>query len=424
MSSHNAIELRKNYIKRYALALFLIASLSTLAFTGLILALKGSDSSAYLVNISGKQRMLSQTIALDAYRICEIRQNATSESHQQNTLKVSVVSERLLKHIDEMALANQQLSTGHLISRADVAVSDELKELYFGQTRLASQVEEYLALAKGLAFPNPSEENRIKLIQLSEMSLSLVVDLDRAVKIYQKEGEQKLFYVKVVESVVWIVTILVLIFEAIFIFQPLVRQVSRFANKLESHAQELKNQVELRTLKLENMNQRLADLAYHDALTGLQNRLNLERDIERTVDLYNKYQTPFAVLMLDIDWFKAVNDVYGHDTGDFVLKEVAQLLLSSVRQKDFVYRAGGEEFVILFEAMSLDEAKNKAEEVRQRVEQHLFKYGEYEINKTASIGVYHSDLALPEDVKFVLKLVDDALYRSKAIGRNRVSLCD
>lgn len=423
MSELNEKELRTNYIKRYALALFLIATLSTLAFTGLILALKDADNSAFLVNISGKQRMLSQTIALDAYRICELKQQLNGKDQQDVAQKISIIGSRLTRHINEMSLANQQLSTGRFINQPHVEVSDELTELYFGAQQLAQQVDEYLALATQIVPLKSNAENRDKLNHLSEISLSLVVDLDKAVRIYQKEGEQKLHIVKIVESFVWLITIVVLLFEVIFIFQPLVRKVASFATKMESYTRELEYQVEYRTLKLEKLNQSLIDLAYHDALTGLQNRLNLEQDIERITQQFEKYRTPFAVLMIDIDWFKAVNDSYGHDAGDFVLKEVADLLLGSVRQKDYVYRAGGEEFVILFESLSLEEAQQKAEEVRQKVENHAFTYNEIQIKKTVSIGVYHSDLAPAKNVKFILKVVDDALYRSKAVGRNRVSVC-
>ncbi|WP_321324424.1 diguanylate cyclase [Thiomicrorhabdus sp.] len=424
MTMLDVVGLRKNLIRRYVLALFLIALLSTLAFTGLITAIKGSDNSAYLVNISGKQRMLSQAIVLDVYRIKAVREKMTNNSDYDLNKELIIFSNRLKRNISEMGAANHQLSTGNFLSHGNSVLSPELNELYFGSAQLAKEVDNFLALAQKLNKEVVVGQGIEKIAHLSQLSLLLLPELDKAVKIYQKEGENKLASLKTVEMLVWLLTIIVLLFEALFIFQPLVRRITEFANKHSGNKRELEYQVELRTLKLERANQRLEDLASHDALTGLQNRLNLEQNVERIVELHKKYSTPFAVLMIDVDWFKSVNDDYGHEAGDFVLKECAQMLIKSVRQTDLIYRAGGEEFVILFESISLDEAKGKAEEIRQTFEKHIFKYRNFEIKKTISIGVYHSDLGSVQNFKSIYKMADDALYHSKAIGRNRVTFCE
>ncbi len=81
----------------------------------------------------------------------------------------------------------------------------------------------------------------------------------------------------------------------------------------------MQHQVQMRTLHLEHANKQLSSLAGHDPMTGLFNRLSLEVDINKLIDSFNKHKSPFAVIIFDIDWFKDVNDTYGHDIGDFVL---------------------------------------------------------------------------------------------------------
>lgn len=423
MSGINVDEVRKNLTRSYSIALFLIAVLSTLAFAGLISALQDSDNSSYLVNLSGKQRTLTQVIVLDIYRINELKGGSHDTALHSEKQNLEIIQKRLSRHISEMALANQQLSEGEFISLGSMPLSPELEDIYFGTTNLADEVSHFLQKANSLTLANADDSNGEMLHYLSEMALTLARDLDKAVLIYQQEGEEKLARLKWAGSVVWAFTGLVLFFVALLIFQPLVRRLVDLSTQHNENREVLKRQIEVRTLKLESANRKLKDLAYHDALTGLENRLNLERDIERVIEKHHRYHVPFAVLMIDIDWFKTVNDQHGHDLGDFVLKEFAQLLLDSVRVNDVVYRAGGEEFVLLLDSISMDEAQQKAEEIRKKVEMHTFELNEVTIKKTVSIGVYHSDLRLDGGVKFILKTVDDALYHSKVIGRNRVSLC-
>ncbi|RLA75922.1 MAG: hypothetical protein DRG78_20050 [Epsilonproteobacteria bacterium] len=175
--------------------------------------------------------------------------------------------------------------------------------------------------------------------------------------------------------------------------------------------------------KLANSNVKLKDIALYDPLTGLRNRFYLERDIENVILHHKEHNAPYATLMFDIDWFKEVNDTYGHDIGDEVLKELSQILQSSVREEDKVYRAGGEEFVILLNRITYKQTKNIAEKIRLLIQNHTFKVKNEEFSKTISAGLYHSSLIHVDDVKTVLKLIDNALYESKTNGRNRVTNC-
>lgn len=167
--------------------------------------------------------------------------------------------------------------------------------------------------------------------------------------------------------------------------------------------------------------QLLEHQSQHDALTGVRNRRTLEKDIKTILTNYTLHNSPFALLMLDIDWFKKVNDTYGHDVGDRVLRETAQILTSSVRESDRIYRAGGEEFLILFSRVSHDKIVQIAEKIRLLVKEHKFLAEDASFYITVSGGLYHSSLKEINSVNGLLALVDKALYASKETGRNKIT---
>jgi two-component system, cell cycle response regulator len=129
-----------------------------------------------------------------------------------------------------------------------------------------------------------------------------------------------------------------------------------------------------------------------------------------------------ALLMIDLDHFKRVNDTHGHLVGDAVLRDVADLLLSGVRGSDFVGRFGGEEFLVVLPDTDDDGAASFAERIRERVDAHDFpgRDGAPPLRMTASIGVATFPAALIESVEDLFARADAALYRAKADGRNRV----
>lgn len=162
-------------------------------------------------------------------------------------------------------------------------------------------------------------------------------------------------------------------------------------------------------------NQALSVLAVHDELTGLGNRRSLQ-SVARTVAARPLPRRPFAVLMLDIDHFKAVNDRHGHDRGDAVLVDVARCLQRNARQSDAAIRYGGEEFVMVLLDADLAQAKAVAERLREDV----FRTQPGQLPVTVSVGVAAA-LGPNDDLYEVLKRADDALYRAKAAGRNAVA---
>ncbi len=412
---HSAQEVKSDFTKRYVIAISLIALLSTAAFFFLHLALKTSDSTALIVNMSGKQRMLSQ-------RVASLSQQYYARVYAaQGPLEAQLIRTNLLAAITEMEAANTALSTGRLNDTVRVELSAAIRDLYFGQTDLKDRVEEYLLKARRLAAtPSPSEAGSLHR-EIIEISNPILIDLNHAVLQYQQEGEENIARVQRTETVVWIVTLITLLLEVIFIFQPMASKIRELFQEVTWNQQNLEQQIALRTIHLEEANQKLQHVASHDPLTGLKNRLNMERDLEELLHQYEKNRQPFAVVMLDIDWFKKVNDLYGHDAGDFVLIEFAKILLGEVRVQDSVYRAGGEEFVIVFNRISKEQVGDRVARLLVSVEEYPFVYNDITIRTTVSAGIFHPENTCAENVQEVLKCADGALYEAKRAGRNRMA---
>ena len=160
-----------------------------------------------------------------------------------------------------------------------------------------------------------------------------------------------------------------------------------------------------------------------DPLTRLFNRRYLNTILRRQTDISMKQGFPFCVMMLDLDHFKSVNDAYGHDNGDAVLKQFSEILLLSIRTSDFIFRYGGEEFLIVLGNVQVDDALQIAEKIRTKCESQEFRLSENRtVSMTCSIGIAaHNG---HPDYNRLVKKADETLYRAKETGRNRVVRAD
>lgn len=154
-----------------------------------------------------------------------------------------------------------------------------------------------------------------------------------------------------------------------------------------------------------------------DHLTGLHNRASLDECLVEEISRHQRYDEPLSVIIADIDYFKAVNDGYGHDVGDLVLQEVARLLVSHVRKSDFVARFGGEEFMIVCPNTTAKEASIVAENLRNKIANFSF---ETVGHKTVSFGV--AEYQVSQSAKAFFVVADHALYQAKEAGRNQVKI--
>ncbi|CAK0760051.1 diguanylate cyclase [Gammaproteobacteria bacterium] len=157
--------------------------------------------------------------------------------------------------------------------------------------------------------------------------------------------------------------------------------------------------------------------AVRDPLTGLFNRIAYEERLAIEFQRVKRYGTPLSLMILDIDFFKRINDSYGHQAGDKVLKKIATRIAANVRDADFVGRFGGEEFVSLLPETDLTSALKVAEKIRETVESCVFRFYNEPVPITISCGIaeFH-----PNDTpETVFERADQALYQAKHLGRNR-----
>ncbi|MEP6691291.1 MAG: diguanylate cyclase [Gemmatimonadaceae bacterium] len=164
----------------------------------------------------------------------------------------------------------------------------------------------------------------------------------------------------------------------------------------------------------------LQRVAITDGLTGLFNRRHLEDRLREMFEHSQRLHEPLACAMFDLDHFKSVNDTYGHQAGDEVLRQLAQILRIGARDIDKVGRYGGEEFMIILPGAVLDAAVTFAERARQQIEQHIFEYEGGTLRRTISCGVAAWPHPRIRSRDQLVKAADDALYVAKDTGRNRV----
>lgn len=158
-----------------------------------------------------------------------------------------------------------------------------------------------------------------------------------------------------------------------------------------------------------------------DHLTQAFNRKSFDEQMKKHMQMAVISQTPVSLIILDIDFFKKINDAYGHDIGDFVLKECVKMLKEVFhRDDDFVARIGGEEFAVILPAFTSESAVVKAEEALNKIRKEVFVHGELKINFTVSMGI--AQWTQNETQDQWIKRADSALYTSKQTGRNKYTL--
>ena len=195
-------------------------------------------------------------------------------------------------------------------------------------------------------------------------------------------------------------------------------------NRLEKLNMHLEEEIQKRTIELQQTNealqiekQSLKNLSSTDQLTGLYNRYKFEDlfEFERNQSL--RYMTDISILLMDIDHFKSVNDTYGHNVGDTILKELALIVKTSVRSSDVVVRWGGEEFIVFTPNTTLEQAHQLAESIRRIVKSTTYsKVGQL----TTSIGV--TSFKQDDSLKSLVQRADCALYMAKKLGRDNVQI--
>ncbi len=201
-------------------------------------------------------------------------------------------------------------------------------------------------------------------------------------------------------------------------FNDMLQQIQVRDHKLEGHRQDLEDQVQARTRELLDLTRQLEHQAFHDTLTGLANRALFDRLLNQAIELAMRDRHQLAVLFLDLDRFKTINDTLGHSVGDQLLTSVAERFRIALRRSDSIARLGGDEFAVLIN--ELKHPEGAAEIARKLIDLMAspFEVEDYKLHLSTSLGIclYPDD---GEDAETLLKNADAAMYRSKELGRNR-----
>ncbi len=209
-------------------------------------------------------------------------------------------------------------------------------------------------------------------------------------------------------------------------FNEIGAQLNILVNEMEAQVNERTRELasandalQLRLEEVENLKEELQEQAIHDPLTGLFNRRYLNECLEGIFSAAKRNQQPVGMILFDIDHFKKINDVAGHQAGDRVLQALGNLFNNSIRKEDLAFRIGGEEFLIIMPGSSLEDTGQRAEEICQRAEAltDILPVVSYHVTLSAGVAAYpiHGT-----DYNTLYQSIDHALYQAKQTGRNRV----
>ena len=399
MKSHHPLS---NLTRTYVLALSLIAFLTLASLITMHQLILTQTDSARLVNLSGSQRWLSQKTSLLSVELVSFPDNQERNQFRKQLFDTT-------KQIQE----NYQKLVGdpHLVSPQQ-QLSPQMQKMYFNpptnmQTRLNRYTSEAIALANAPAHLLTSDNPHLTyLLQNRE---ELLESLDQIVSLYQQESEAKVQRLQMLETISGVIILLTLVFLGFYIFRPLANSL------LEERAQ------------LERANQELSFLSSVDGLTGIANRRHFDQFLSQQWSLAARNAEPIALIMCDIDFFKAYNDHYGHLQGDECLKKVAVALQESIKRPgDLVARYGGEEFAVVLPNTDAAGATNVAETLRDNVESleipHLFSSVTPKVTISLGVAIGHANSGvLPETL---IEAADNALYKAKKNGRNCLILAN
>ncbi len=488
--------------KVYAVVFLILAAWALVAFFTMDTLIESQHKYGKLINLSGKQRMLSQKTTLMAKRYFE-----SSDSEFYEHLKTLY---------DEM-------KQDHSFIIANLT-SEDIKKLYIGQDGLDAKVKYYFMLLSDF-LQNP-HSTQVQLLQ--EYAHTLLPHLNEAVYAFEEEGDNKIKSLQNRELLILIGTLLTLLIEALFLVRPVIKIVNAKREKLKNLVYEKTKRLEIFARVFENTmegmlitdeegtitavnkaftnitgysqaevlgknpkilksgiqdkvfyeqmwdslktkgswkgeiinakkdgtniyewlsiiryqekktkqiyylsvfyditdqheaKEHLEYVATHDYLTKLPNRNLLNDRLEQAIATSKRHKSKIAVVFMDLDNFKIINDTLGHDKGDELLQEISKRLLSHVREGDIVARIGGDEFVIVLEDIEgLDMISHYLQRLMDKINEPIYITSTL-FQTTASVGIsiYPDDA---QNAKELLQFADTAMYHSKGIGKNNFS---
>jgi len=369
-----------------------VAALGVLAFlvvcthflTDAIIAEEGDT--ARIVNIAGRQRMLSQRAALLALEL----------SRMTDAARLAPLEGKFANTLNEMEFAHHTLRNEAVDIGSRANKKRALTEVYRnGPEQLEARIKDFLT--QGRSFLQVPAGQRAEAPELARMleaaHQSLLMAFEKAVTNIQAESEHDIVHLRKNMGLMLGVVLATLVAEALFIFRPLFKRLKAAQAKL-------------------------LEVAMSDPLTGSMNRRFLMESAKREMLRTRRTGQPLAVMMLDIDHFKTINDTWGHGTGDEAIVVLARTLSGAIRGSDLLGRMGGDEFALLLPGADTNKALTVAKKLRDAVAAAEIKVGSSTLHMTISLGVAEL-MATDESVTTAFDRADQALYQAKQSGRNR-----
>lgn len=398
----------KNLWRRYLLGLGIILALLSLSHVASYIALHETADDAILVKESGRQSTLSQRILHFATAY-----HSDGETRQKEGLEAAInLFEQTHNKLTSLPDLSDELKAIYFESGDNLAL-DTLSRIYAGQARVVLDSDDEWGVETALS--------NIKMMGADR----LLVRLDDAVTGFENLANHNTMTMRHVQDAMLAAAIMTLMVEAAFIFWPAQVATRHAFVKLERQKEALSRihaKLQERNQDLEVMKAKIEYDALHDELTGLANRRYLTQELEQRVMENRDTEDKIAVLHIDLDRFKQINDTLGHAAGDFILKYVARILNEAADDDDIVARVGGDEFVIV-RMHTIDEDLLCA--LAEQIICELCKPVPYEDNVCqfgASIGIdigISSELMADVQIDQLLVNADVALYKAKEKGRGR-----
>ena len=381
MNEINPLSARR-LTRYYVTALLIIASLTISSHLLLTYVLRHNQGTAAIINVSGRQRMLSQRIASLA---------------AQYRLGDTTARSALIAATNDFATTEAALSaSSRSVARAN-ADTLEIRNIYAaGPEPLDAEVARFVLDARQIASLTPADPameaplNRL----FAEARSPLLSKLNNIVSIHQSETERVLAELEDLQLAILGIVLLTLTIEALMIFRPMIRRIVVYTAEITR-------------------------LATTDPLTELPNRRGFLERCETERIRAESHNRPLCLMMLDADRFKQINDTYGHEAGDEILRSMVTTFQRVLRASDFAGRLGGEEFAILAPETDLPSATLLAERLRAEVANQTVMFQGQKISVTVSIGVAQV-LTDASGIGRALHDADVLMYRAKQAGRNCV----
>jgi len=377
----------------YILALVIIASLVVGTHFIIDTLIQQQGQAARLISMSGRQRMLSEWIVKSALQIATAQDVAAREAAQAE----------MRKQIDLMSESHDSLVLDLDRSDAQTRAGAALRRVYFADPyHLDRQVRNYIALSKQFLNLAPAQATRSSpvLKAMEQATHGPIIDALNEVVI-QYQGNNEITIHRLRRILAWLMAMMLatLVAEATFIFRPMFKRMA-------------------------TTQQALFLAATTDSLTGCMNRGYFIAVAERELARIKRYHAPLALLLLDIDHFKAINDTFGHAVGDEAIRLLADVASHGIRKTDSLARIGGEEFAVMLPETGVETALAVAEKLRSLVAATPLRLRDGRTHTmSVSIGVT-APWPGEETIFPALNRADSALYRAKHLGRNRVVCLD